>query len=38
MVELHMNMTTDRKTHVINTLDRIVNHPLNRRYNHSPFN
>ena len=37
MVELKLNMIIDENPQLINALDRIVNHPLVRKYGYIPF-
>ena len=37
MVERRLNMIIARNQHLINVLDRRVNHPLVRKYSHIPF-
>ena len=38
MVEFKLDMIIDKNPHLINALDRHVNHPLIRKYSHIPLN
>ena len=37
MVALNLNMIIDNNPHLINALDRSVNHPLMGKYNNIPY-
>ena len=38
MVERQINFNIAKNPHLINTLDRTINHPLIRKFSYMPFN